>query len=251
MEEGLSRWLDGFGVSVRIPLKYESSEADYPARTILLSPQHGTEALFHEASHIWLAFFGFSPAHIETLPSGRGRDRALQYQEFNRQLDRVMRLESSLPGAERYELRKILGMEEIYPSITPAGADRFVGVYRASLIGNLIDETRTLGRPVREGHPMGNYHEFFASSMSSLAFDGDQFFSALRKFRQSLEDRPRLRELFDATLQLLDRTRSIGLGFSQDLARANVPGVERLAANLETLGRFIEESRAARRTTLP
>jgi len=92
-------------------------------------------------------------------------------------------LQAGLSG----KLMLALGKPQAYPE--KASNDVAVipleAVGGKSWVGNIVDESSTLKIPLEGvGHPMSNFHEFFASLSTTLCFDGKKCFALLENFKK-------------------------------------------------------------------
>jgi hypothetical protein len=238
-EAGIIRWLNDHGVSIVFNPPGGLSSAT--PSTIRLNPEDGTSVLFHEAAHTWLNRFGYSSIYRYQMPEGlQERARALEYRQLDRMIGRIIDLEERLRPDERRTLIAVFGLPEsgVAPVSNPRRGSTIAE--RASIIGNLVDETATLGRPRDVGHPIHGFHEFFASSMATLAFDGERFFRSLQRLERLAEESPRYRRLYETTLELLRKVHELGQSMFQEIRQAQVPDMHRFERNMARLGKFIE-----------
>ena len=125
------------------------------------------------------------------------------------------------------KLKSALGEPQDYPQKMGNGCglgikDRSAGL---SWVGNIVDESSTLKIPLDElGHPMSNFHEFFASLSTTLCFDGKEMFSSLENFRQLALQEPVFAPLFKELCSLLRECVPLAKEWRGELAV--MPGAE-------------------------
>ncbi len=249
-ERFISDWLSEVR-GTRIENGKENS-ADPDKRVLVLDRKTSSPAtILHESSHLWLAYSlpGYSNRLVNSVPDDLNiRGQAQAYRELNISLEALVRMENGLPQAKKPLLQKALGAPESYDYFNVPGADPMGIPPLSSWMGNLVDETRTLGFPPVKGHPMQNFHEFFASMVTTLSFDGITFFNSLNALAALAKNDADIKKLADSVRPLLAQSLELGKSFVHELdafaARSGQPvppQVRRLEANLLRLDAAMQQ----------
>ncbi len=237
-EQAIVKWLnENYGVEVLIG-EY-AAVGPLNSKRIYVEPDQDESTLCHESSHAWLNIkkkFFDEPLHdIKNFREYLESPEAKKYEILDSKVDDIVWLEHEIDtrGDSQYsKLTNALG----------SGYLTIRTVY--SSIGNLVKETETLGKPA--GHPMDNFHEFFASSMTTLIFDGEVFFRLLREFKTLSErkDCPDIKKIYDKVMDLLSDVHQLGTELYQEQSKYLWKfSRERstLESNLEKLGKVLAD----------
>jgi len=114
-----------------------------------------------------------------------------------------------------------------------------------SWVGNILDESTIFRiREKRLGHPMINYHEFFASFCTALTFDGPKMFEGMNDFHSLAKKEPAVSEIYEKFTYLLAESSAIAKEFLSDLqaidASNSSPELANFKANIAKLDAWLE-----------
>ena len=228
-EQAISKWLKTeYDIGIRVGKMATAGFVDKSKR-IYVEPNQENSTLCHESTHAWLIIKkGFVTEDDRQVSTGE-----------HARLCRIKGTEVNLDEKQK----KILGEELVKPELYP---ETIYGVPYCSYVGALVDESSTLGKPEEEGHPMSNFHEFFASSMTTLTFDGYRFFGLLSELKALSErkDCPGIKKLYDKVMDMFSDVHRLGSEMFEEqskylwkLSRER----SNLESNLKKLGTLLVE----------
>jgi len=193
-------WMEEkYGVDVKLGV--QGSYANIDKGNLVLSNK-SKETIFHESMHMWL----FKTQGLAV--------NSEMHKNLSNTISSVFDLEQNLSQDSKSIMEKIFGKPEYYSDVhlnrTPKNsAEELLGLSGYSHLGNLVDESSTLSR-ASTGHPMKNFHEFFASSMTTMAFGS-----------------------IDGNLKNLAELEKLGKRF--DLSKDEIDKIELICSNLNSV----------------
>jgi len=202
--------------------------------------------LIHECSHVWLIL---KKSYYRDLTAKRITPEYKKYSELSRGVGYIVELEMRFSDEEKKEMEKILGKPETCSRFYLPRGTMYTPLTR---IGNLIDETATLKVGEFEaGHPMDDFQEFFASTMTTLTYDGEHFFKSLNSLEKlsKKKDFDKVAFAFGTLAHLLHNVHRLGMDFCKELeesskkSKIDTPQLKNLSNNLVKLNSFFKRKR--------
>lgn len=253
-----------------------SSHADDANRYVGLQQEHQQNpyVLAHESFHIWLfKAHGIDNEAIRRTYALGGHDKnaffgpsggiVKAYFDLCEKAESIVLAESSLPSASKRGLQGIFGPPEEYDfqKASPV-SDRMIAAANRGqtfnvLVGNLVDESSIFEKELGTGgHPMHSYHEFFASTVATMMFDGDVFFERLSKLKLAAQSDPNLQDICSDVTFLLRAASRHAAGIPSSIGKSSPnakkdPNIKNLKANLERLNYALSEEQAQPRVKAP
>lgn len=185
-----------------------------------------TELVFHKFVYFWFSQKDFvsptlqaSPKTItEIHPEGEITDH---YKKLSDNLYKITAFEKELDTDENKEAQRLfekrLGKPVFYTKREKANYEALDLSIGQSWIGNLVDESHTLN--IKDiGRPMKNFHEFFCSSMTTLCFDGDVFFTSLKQLKALNTEVQGFDDIYSSIKSLLTDVHTYGVQFYSELS---------------------------------
>lgn len=235
----LRRAIEAQGCKVVINTAYAPSYT----RGIIKLDSKDYGALFHEWAHFMLSERLGMPKKSEVLEGLDGI--ALS----------IFKLESELSYSTKNMMHDVFGKPEFYEAVLKWERNFYSGhvpsdiIRGGSYIGNLSDESSTLGKREMDGHAMDGFHEFFASAVHTMAFgDMDASLKNLGLFRKvgaaiaEDGDVGRIREIQSKTTGLLKAVHIYGTKLVADLSHGenSLKEIANLKRNLAILGDYLQ-----------
>lgn len=152
-----------------------AAEAKLRERSIKMPFDGDEQVLFHESAHMWLYVqTGFKNEYSVDYGAKVNTQEDWAYSFLHLTMQEVVEAEKKLTPRQIDLFERVLGEEKGYMRYPLSVASlNFIKPLSLDLgktrVGNLVSEQETLRRP-KAGHPMDNFHEFFASFVSSLTF---------------------------------------------------------------------------------
>lgn len=218
-----------------------SSWFDGGAKTLFVAKDAGPYVIPHEAFHVWLYVRkGFyDPLGMAVGKNGQAseEDRQVSISVVNVTL-REEALTDGIPKRGMFPEKTISGLQAkgdkaVYDFFgqragslkedleSAFGAPtKYNG--RASWLGNVVDESRTLGVEERAGHPMDNFSELFASLMASLSFAPEKVIGNIGKLPLIAHKHPEAAQAIREFLGLLGKAAAFGGEMEKEIAAASL-----------------------------
>ncbi len=253
-----------------------SSMFNSEKNVIVLSKNHADFELTHEAFHSWLSVRkGFNFDSYSNSAEGLKKiDMNLPATSMNRNLSvkvmYVADLENVLtsgipaPGIFTEDViwrEQAKGPKELYSFFKSKAESlkstftecfgqqaRYSGMAeRSGWLGNMIDETHTLGAPGYQGHPMDDFQEFFASFMASVAYNPQSVIEKVGKLEGISKKHPESAPLIKEFSLLLENAALFGIEAVLEMEKARDKSqpksklLDSLHANLLIIAREAEK----------
>lgn len=197
VESDLKAWIDTDpGLKNQAISGYDTREGQGQLE-LRISPDCKPRILFHEAAHLYTFYVLRGGAYFLF------KDRMEQIGKD----EKAIRDDASL----RHKVEGVLGTPIRY-GVGKTG--------RLSWLGNLVDESRTMGEREEAGHPMDNGLEFFASTMTTLMFAPEKFFGRLEEFGRLAGKEPKLGAAYARLMTQFGEIVPLGLDMAGRLRRS-------------------------------
>ncbi|GEM_PF-3895984 len=264
LTEFLKGWLDSnYQVKIEGSSLENGSWASPEGKKLYLTPDAKPSIILHEAMHIWLGLNknfkaryldnNFDESKLEIIE----RSSAKEFRDLTSLISIVFEKEQTLSEPSKIMLKKILGENEHYDDVyllhrKPNGIlEELLGLKGDSFIGNICDESQALNQP-KSGHPMKSYHEFFASSVATLAFGSNDYMpsklkqlkSEILKMDISSQDYNGLVRIYGNLNHVLKVVCNMGNEIVKEMEKHGIlpTDIENLKSNLAALEKALKES---------
>jgi hypothetical protein len=185
-----------------------------------------SEVLFHKYVFFWLSKHDFVPetllASPTTISEGHpDSDISDSYKQLSDKLYTITQFEQEVEKDHNAEAQKHiesrLGKPKFYTKREKTNHQALELSIGNSWIGNLVDESHTLNLKDL-GMPMKNFHEFFCSTLTTLCFDGEVFFTTLKQLKILNSEIDSFNPIYQNLLDLLHESYSLGIQFYSEIA---------------------------------
>lgn len=202
----------------------------------------------HEVAHSWLARWkglytnqydysikGESPSELMPKPE--------LYTSLTNLIGRIRAQEGKIEKASSYflpENRKNRG--ETAKRLDALFGEPMLYNGRApSWVSNILHESKTVAKG-SGGHPMDNFAEFFASTMATFTFDGENAFARLNSLL-IIGKEPQFSAIADSFMKVLSFSAKYGNEMADQMARAGgskLPEIQNLTKNMQRLQSILQ-----------
>lgn len=267
LNEPFSNAISDYFKKSGLTIAYSKDGSSYSTDVGLILSNQSEQLFFHEFSHFWLKQeMGFTEFQIvkrnenpefeyerktnQRIDLDMANKGAQEHRRLNSLVYHIAQFEKAAEkdnGKNQALLEQVFGKPEDYSERKKTDYSSFDFGSGYSWIGNIVDESTTLGIR-KQGHPMESYHEFFASFFTALCFDGEKFYSNLEKFKQLANEDKDFEPIFADYLEII---KSAGKHANGLLYGLNIQATSTIRINLERnlarLEKFINSTDIASR----
>jgi hypothetical protein len=224
-------------------------------RQICFDISDTTELVFHKFVYFWFSQKEFVSQNLQAYPKTITQTHpddeiSDKYIELSEELYKITSFEKDLDTDENKDAQNLfekrLGKPVFYTRRERANYQALDLSLGNSWIGNLVDESKTL--KIKDiSRPMKNYHEFFSSTLTTLNFDGDKFFTNIKHLKSLCTEVQGFDIIYTSIQFLLRHTLHYGLEFYSELATDDSSEIllSRLKTNLDHLNLELLEPNAS------